>query len=614
MTKNELVEFADVSSIHFNVNLLIAGPVDIALPLHSLKKNIRLIADSTCSRASCSICFDSVSDKDSESYSGESESEDSPKRTKSKFHPPAKHFSRSSSSQIPPLPVLHPSTMQNSGLMSTSFNDVSLKKSDNLMSTAFNVPNNGIADSTVNTPLSIPKVYATNFAKRSPYKISGIPSLGTNSQSYNNLSDDLLSSSLGNLRLLGLNPRERSFAKSTGNVSQNQRGDNSINDLMTGMMSDDCLISTRFNAPCELTAPDISTTSSSSLLANIENTIMSTSFSNLPLSSICESGATSVFRNGNTSGQNQSDIPHIAFCNSVPTDKITTSYNTTINKENSLSFFNSGNNLMSTSFNDPGDDNLESVESTVNADIPPAFDTANSSSESTGKVSPLEFLPPPPMMTSSLANYLNNLPKKNIPRSSGLTDINDPSLKFPMPRPNSHLQILQRQSSVSNISQSQHRSNNFQPIRNYRLNYDLDYVPFYGSSENLDYQAGPNYGDSGTLSSSSHFQSHYNSQHKLVESKHSRLSISQSNSSIKEHGTKESKMSMNVPPLPVLNTSNSKTTHQCQGSVDSLTSNEKPKVKFSNTVTHILVPGTVSVQCCYALLKPKFLDFFRFSR
>lgn len=469
------------------------------------------------------------------------------------------------------------------------------------MSTAFNIPNSGIAESSINASLAMPKVFPSDYAKRTPYRMSSsvIPSLGNNSQSYNNLSDDLLSATFGNLRLLGLNQRDRSFTKSTGSVCQRRRGSS---ELLGGSIADDCLISTSFNnATPDLESLDMPSSLSPSLLGNIDTNVMSTSFSNLASGSLRENSTTSVFRNGNPAGLQPVEMPHVSFGSSASTNKTSTSYSTTIGKGNPLSFFNSGSNLMSTSFNDPEEETLKSLERNINVDIAAVFENATPIAGLASNDSSLDSLPPPPTMTSSLANYLNNLPKKNaaLSRSAiGLGDLNDAAMKFPMPRPSAHGQMLQRQSSVSSILQSQHRNNNFQPIRNYRLNYDLDYVPFCGSSENLDYESGIPYGDAAPINSISHFQSHFNCTSKPLDSKNSRLGHSQGTTSANVN--KEPTMSFSVPPLPALNASNSKITHQYQGSVDSLASNEKPKVKFSNTVTHILVPGTVRLTFfCY---------------
>lgn len=535
-----------------------------------------IFADSTCSRASCSLCSDSISDKETESYSGESESEDSPKRIKSKFHCGPKYSSRIHFNRIPSLPVINPSSLKASGLVSTSFNDVSALKNDSLMSTAFNIPTGSVADSIINSsPLSPVKSLGSNFVRRQHYRLnnSGVnSSLGKNSQSYDNLNDDLLSPTFGNLRLLGLGQRDRSYAKSMGNVSQNSK----INDnLLQETIAQD-LISTRFDAmEPDLIIPNVTRASSSSILDKIDSNVMSTSFSNLSLNSICENSTTSLFRNGSIAHQLSTEIPHVSFVNSLGTSK--PSY--TLGKPNKVSFFNSSNNFMSTSFNDPDDLSLKSLDS---QNDPCNYQTSNSSST---VHKDLESIPPPPTMTTSLANYLNNLPKKTsgISRNpTGILDINDTAVKFPVSRPNPHSQMLQRQSSVASILQSQHRNNNLQPIRNYRLNYDLDYVPFCESSENLDYQSPGNY-DVGNISSIANFSAPYNAPGKIHDNRSSRLP---------QNSNREKKNPIN--PLPTPCASNPKI-NVCQNSIDSLASTEKPKVKFSNTVTHILVPGTVRI-------------------
>ncbi|XP_043277509.1 WD repeat-containing and planar cell polarity effector protein fritz isoform X2 [Venturia canescens] len=532
---------------------------------------------STCSRASCSLCSDSISDKETESYSGESESEDSPKRIKSKFHPGPKHSSRISFNKIPSLPMINPSSLKNSGIMSTSFNDISPSKTESLMSTAFNIPTGSVADSMMNpSPLSLPKPLCSNFTRRQPYRLNSSAmnsSLGKNSQSYDNLNDDLLSSTFGNLRILGLGQHDRSYAKSTGNVSQSPKIEDN---LLDGTIAQD-LISTRFDSiEPNLVIPEVSRTSSTSILDKIDSNVMSTSFSNLSLNAICENSATSLFRNGNIAHQLSTEIPHVSFHNSLGTSK--PSYTT--GKMNKLSFFNSSNNFMSTSFNDPDDLGLQSLDA--------KNDLRNyqisSSNTSVHKDLDLESIPPPPTMTTSLANYLNNLPKKTstlVRNPTGMPDINETTVKFPVSRPNPHSQMLQRQSSVASILQSQHRNNNLQPIRNYRLNYDLDYVPFYESSEKLDYQSPVNC-DVANLPTITNFSTPYHSPVKINDTKSSR---------IPQNPSRDKKNPITLTTLPIQSASNSKT-NVSQNSMDSLVSSEKPKVKFSNTVTHILVPGT----------------------
>lgn len=225
--------------------------------------------------------------------------------------------------------------------------------------------------------------------------------------------------------------------------------------------------------------------------------------------------------------------------------------------------FNPDDNLMSTSFNE--DISSESLE----------IDSSNKFEEldmSTSRESTIEVPPPPPEMTSSLANYLNSLPKKNLSlstSSSGQRNLGKIISKFPVAH--SIKRGLPTQSSVSAILQNQ-CTNNFSVTRPCKFNYDLDCRQYPSGCNNLNV-----------------------SQCKPVDSKFMKSSIFQgsrgSNTII------ESLIPSNVPPLPVINHGAAmKNPYECQGSMDSMTSfNEKPKVKFSNTVTHILVPEIVSL-------------------
>ncbi|XP_011310420.1 WD repeat-containing and planar cell polarity effector protein fritz isoform X2 [Fopius arisanus] len=194
-------------------------------------------------------------------------------------------------------------------------------------------------------------------------------------------------------------------------------------------------------------------------------------------------------------------------------------------REKSQELLFTSENLVSTSFNEEPDE--EEV---------PDEDTDLFEEESIGNGI---GVPPPPEMTSSLANYLSNLPMKNLPISRstpGLSDI-DELIRFSS-RP---LQGVQTQSSVSAILQGRGR---VPPggSRTIRFNYDLggDVGRFSGSCEDLVRTTG-----------------------------HSR-----------GRGRRRPEGISNVPPLPVV----------AGRGIDGF--GERPKVKFSNTVTHILVPGT----------------------
>ena len=255
-------------------------------------------------------------------------------------------------------------------------------------------------------------------------------------------------------------------------------------------------------------------------------------------------------------------------------------------------FYNSGSNLMSTSFNDPEEEESEEGNDT-NPDLLP-----NSKLPSSGfsvqvplqtndqKKKPSNFdIPPPPSMSSSLASYIQNLPKSNFPllrNTPGLTELEESVLKIQNSRSVCKpVQVVQKQSSVSNILQNQHRSNKFHSTRNYRLNYDLDYVPFSGSCDNLSTPRTGVY-------------------HSKTEISASTMESRQFRNLGQDVGNKEAKKSSNVPPLPVINPTNYKNPSLEVAS----TSNEKPKVKFSDTVTHILVPGSVRffVEDCKSLI------------
>ncbi|XP_033222813.1 WD repeat-containing and planar cell polarity effector protein fritz [Belonocnema kinseyi] len=230
-------------------------------------------------------------------------------------------------------------------------------------------------------------------------------------------------------------------------------------------------------------------------------------------------------------------------------------------KPGSSLFYNSGSNLMSTSFNDPEEEE-ESPESNRKINPSQVFQTI----EQKKRLSPFD-IPPPPQMSSNLANYIQSLPKKNFPltRSTpGLTEMEETVLRIQNSRPIAKsTQIVQKQSSVSNILQNQHRSK-FQSTRNYRLNYDLNYVPFSGSCDNI-------------------------SSPKNIYPGKSYATVKERQFRIGQGIAKEGKKSSNVPPLPVINPVNYKNSPEV-----ATTSSEKPKVKFSDTVTHILVPGSNS--------------------
>lgn len=195
-------------------------------------------------------------------------------------------------------------------------------------------------------------------------------------------------------------------------------------------------------------------------------------------------------------------------------------------------------------------------------------------------------------MRSSFTNYFQSLPRKNLPLSrstSGLADIDESTQKFsPGKTVNVMSHLLQKQNSISNISQNQYKYTGMKPCKTYRFNYDLNYMPFHGSCDNIDIHSNMN----NTKLNALNYHPTYNTQSRF-EGRHPKLVTPQNSTNISI--SKESKVSSNVPPLPVITTSssNSKSCPPCPTFMDApLSSNEKPKVKFSDTVTHILVPGT----------------------
>jgi len=249
---------------------------------------------------------------------------------------------------------------------------------------------------------------------------------------------------------------------------------------------------------------------------------------------------------------------------------------------------------MSTSFNYPESD----VKGSDNA-FSDAFSNENDQSikpqrsimqeKKTDGVVPVT--PPVSALSSSLTNYLHNLPRKNYPLSRstpGLTELDESVQKFGrIVHASPH--VLQKQNSTCNVTQKTSTSS-----RTYRYNYDLDYIPVFhdGTRDDTDLHNLRTTGGKFGLSQNPHLT--YDVQHRLFENRH--LSKSTQNN-VNANVGKEIKVFSNVPPLPVINATaaNSKLCSACPSFTESapVNSNEKPKVKFSDTVTHILVPGTV---------------------
>ena len=432
-----------------------------------------------------------------------------------------KNRPKSSNTQAPPLPVLHSPLYNNSNFVSTSFNEVpSFEKSDgNLMSTAFNLPtySPGSFNNLIHLNSNVPQIpLSKNHFSQSLTNVEGlIPGFGSL-----------------NLHPKGFNYSIETsfenppFAKTSfvdeafGDVGQASFSKEKNQESST-LFPDKNFTSTPFNDRNYETV-------SGSLLENAE--VLS---GNLPF-------------NGKPSSIGLFPNPGSSL------------------------FYNSGSNLMSTSFNDPEEEEekLENLKSNPNP-IPTFPSQVFQTIEQKKRLSPFD-IPPPPKMSANLENYIQSLPKKNFPLSRstpGLTEMEESVLRLQNSRSIAKsTQIVQKQSSVSNILQNQHRSNKFQATRNYRLNYDLNYVPFSESCDNLSPPKNVFPGKSFTGAKERQFR------------------IGQG------VGNKEGKKSSNVPPLPVINPVNYK------NSAEVATSSEKPKVKFSDTVTHILVPGSVSIR------------------
>ncbi|KOX77236.1 WD repeat-containing and planar cell polarity effector protein fritz [Melipona quadrifasciata] len=562
---------------------------------------------SICSRASCSLCSDSISDKGEESYSDESDNFSKQNQTdikQTKSH----NYKKETSSQIPPLPVLHPHPLHKN-LLSTSFTDITPdgKTECNLETKPFNIPNSTLTTTSFHhsSHLSLPNTFFTSTSFNKPlYKIHTNPTLVStmtnNSQSSNNVSDDLMTTSFGSLSLnerkLGISNRinENSVDTTMTKVLRGEMQfplDNISNDtITTNLVQENSFMSTPFNNPTyDSVTSDVSSNLLKSSLDNLDNNIMSTSFSThcTDASNTYDNFSESVTTNSNTvsspiknikSSVTMNDFVSKTLCDSNATNKL------------GSSFHNNHNNLASTSFNFLENQVQDSCNNSSNN-----FTSENNSTivklqqPFLGKKQVDFNIPPPPSLTNSFTNYFQSLPKKNLPLSrstSGLADIDESIKKFSSIRTkNVNSYLLQRQNSASNILQDQHKYN-IQSSR-YRFNYDFDCISFHGSYDNIDMHSSSNNMRLG----SSQFSSTYGVQNRF--DRHSKLVLTQNstNTSI----NKESKISSNIPPLPIISPSTS-TSISCSSfpsfTDTILATNEKPKVKFSDTVTHIFVPGT----------------------
>ena len=565
------------------------------------------------------MCSDSISDKGEESYSDESDN--FPKQNQTDIKQTKSHnYKKETSSQIPPLPVLHPHPLHKN-LLPTSFTEITPdgKTECNLETKSFNIPNSTLTTTSFHhsSHLSLPNTFFTSTSFNKPlYKIHTNPTLVStmtstnNSQSSNNVSDDLMTTSFGSLSLnerkLGISNRinENSVDTTLKKVLRGEMQfplDNiSTDTITTNLVQENSFMSTPFNNPTyDSVTSDVSSNLLKSSLDNLDNNIMSTSFSThgTDASNAYDNFSDSVTTKSNSntasspiknikSSVTMNDFVSKTLCDSVATNKLASS------------FHNNHNNVASTSFNFLENQVQDSCNSSSN----------NFTSEDNSTIVKLQqpFLgkkqvdfniPPPPSLTNSFTNYFQSLPKKNLPLSrstSGLADIDESIKKFSSIRTkNVNSYLLQRQNSASNILQDQHKYN-IQSSK-YRFNYDFDCISFHGSYDNIDMHSSSNNMRLGN----SQFSSTYGVQNRF--DRHSKLVLTQNstNNSI----NKESKISSNIPPLPIISPSTS-TSISCSSfpsfTDTILATNEKPKVKFSDTVTHIFVPGTVSM-CTYKL-------------
>ncbi|GAB1868382.1 WD repeat-containing protein LOC51057-like protein [Camponotus japonicus] len=563
---------------------------------------------STCSRASCSICSDSSNEKGEEEEEEEEEeedeeeeetyseeSEDSRKEERASLKQSKKRHYRKASSQIPPLPVIK-------NTLSTSYNNISsINKTDyTLIPSLLDTSNSILTSFNHSSHVSNPFLASTSFNKSYNIQnfISGNIANINSSPTFNNAPDDLMTTSFGSVSLTesdvmvddqsGDNFDTRSYDKSLLNeIPYSFNG--FVTNAMTTCTQDDSFISTPFNKPVYESEDIESNYLASSLNSAVDSNIMSTSFSTRITSAPVS--LSNSFNTTNNNSETTSSMLQSAKSSKI-TDKLLTRIlidDARLPQAQSPLPDNICDNMMSTSFNYADNTVPESNEIT----FPTRF-SGNDQAIKLQQFATVEEketsidIPPPPSLTSSLANYLHGLPRKNYPLSKsapGLSNITDESIhKFPSSKATCvPSRILQKPNSTSsNVSQSQ-KSPSF---KTYRYNYDLDYVPFHGVCDDTSLQHSQTVGKKNFLSQNFH------PSYRLFENRYSSRSFQNLNVN------KETRILSNIPPLPIINTSttNPTTCSTCPSFTDvPISSNEKPKVKFSDTVTHILVPGTIPV-------------------
>ncbi|KAL6439873.1 hypothetical protein ACFW04_004118 [Cataglyphis niger] len=573
---------------------------------------------STCSRASCSICSDSSNEKGEEEEEEEEEleeeeeetyseeSEDSRKEERGNLKQSKRRHYRKASSQIPPLPVVHPHhDIKNA--FTTSYNNIpSINKTDYpRIPSLLDTSNSILTSFNHSSHISNPFLASTSFNKSYNVQSNFTPVNKTNiinsSLAFNNASDDLMTTSFGSV---SLTESEVIIDDQSGNNFDTRSYDKSLlNEIpysfnssiaMTTCAQEDSFISTPFNKPV-YESEDIESNYLASSLNAIDSNIMSTSFSTrITNAPVLHSNSLNVTTTNNNSETTSSILQSVK--SSKITDKLLTRIFTDTDRLSQIQSplsDNICNNLMSTSFN-YSEGNAASENSGI------MFPNRFNSNDQGIKLQQFETIeekemgidiPPPPSLTSSLANYLHGLPRKNYPLSKsapGLSDITDESIhKFSSSKATYvPSRILQKTNSTSsNISQSQKTPS--PSFKTYRYNYDLDYVPFHSARDDTDLQYSQTIGKQSFPTQN--FHPSYSAQYRLFENRYSSRSFQNINVN------KETRIFSNIPPLPVINTSTANPTIGTSSPFTDapVSSNEKPKVKFSDTVTHILVPGAI---------------------
>ncbi|EFN89810.1 WD repeat-containing protein LOC51057-like protein [Harpegnathos saltator] len=596
------------------------------------RSNSRRSSHSTCSRASCSLCSDSSDEKNEEVEEEEEEEEtyseesgDSRKQERASLEQSKRHHYRKAvNSQIPPLPVVYPHRdLENT--LPGSYTDIpSSNKNDyNLMAPSFDASNSGIlttASFNHSSPMSISSSFLASTSFNKPlYKphsnftnTANTVNIIDSSSAFNNASDDLMTTSFGSLSLTESEVMvDNQPVEAFGEISYDKQSllndvPYSFNGAPASMMTtacaqEDSFVSTAFNKPV-YKSEDARADYSASSLDAVDSNIMSTSFSTrVPSTLISHSNPFNVLTT-NSKSETTSSVSRNVKSSEMPDSPLSRTLSEALatNKSSSSTssiLYGTCNNLMSTSFN-----YSEADETAISDTYIDAFNNGNDQTITLQhpitekKETIFNIPPPPPSLTSSRANYLRGLPRKNysLSRSNpGLTSDLDESVhkfsSYKATHMSSPSRILQRQNSASNIAQSQKTSSKI-----YRYNYDLDYVSFHHGAvcDDADPQRSPQTVATGSrkFDPLQNFQPSYSVQRRLLESRHLTRS---SQSNVNVNTNKEAKISCNVPPLPVINvsTANSKI-YACTpfGCDVPMNSNEKPKVKFSDTVTHILVP------------------------